>query len=681
MMSERKDILNDEEMETAAQAIRRALLPLSEKIAPPAQIELENMQPRLAAKRAMQASRKFRAWTGAAACIAVILAVSFAASKLGGIRGPYMGDTSASAMPPKTEETAPALSAGVQDALPFGTMKQFSTYEELAGQIRALHASLSLRSSVQDSAIAEGAPLYSGAGAEKESGLPEIAGTNSQTEGIGESDIIKTDGRLLYAVSQAKVNVYIVEEGGLEKAGSLPSHENESVDQIFAADGRLVTISGAYLETEKSGKKTVYVTGMPGAQAIRVYNMKDPANPKLEREFRQDGTLAAARMIGTRLYTVTQKGVSRRAAPVDQAQPGYFDSAEGGGRRFARVEDIGIASAPSADAYTIASALDVAKKGQKADMKVVYGAGSAVYCSDSAIYCVSNNYGSGQKTDIVRIAFSEGSIGNACEASVDGLYNDIFSFGEHEGNLRAATVSSDGKSRIHILDSGLRELAKTDALAEGESIKSVRYIGPMAYVVTFRETDPLFTVDLSDPYSPSVLGKLKLPGFSSYLHPISEGMLLGIGYGAGSDGKTESYKYSLFDVSDPKEPKEAFSFADPLDETPAVLFDYRTGVFSSKQQVFLIPLEKRGDRPKAAYSIKAYRVGAKRIELLGEIENAASSGSQQINRAVLVDGTVYSFNEREVSSYALGSLEKLKTASVDYDPAYAPLFGYNGWIE
>lgn len=106
-------------------------------------------------------------------------------------------------------------------------------------------------------------------------------------------------------------------------------------------------------------------------------------------------------------------------------------------------------------------------------------------------------------------------------------------------------------NNLYVLDSGMRQIGRLEGLAPGERIYSVRYLGEMAYVVTFRETDPLFAIDLSDPRAPKVLGQLKIPGFSEYLHPLDDGLLLGIGQSVDERGTANGVKLSMFDVSDP----------------------------------------------------------------------------------------------------------------------------------
>ena len=119
----------------------------------------------------------------------------------------------------------------------------------------------------------------------------------------------------------------------------------------------------------------------------------------------------------------------------------------------------------------------------------------------------------------------------------------------------------DRVNNLYILNNDMKIIGKVEDLAKGELIESVRFVGNMAYVVTFRQTDPLFVIDLNDPKNPTVKGELKIPGFSEYLHPMADGLLVGVGRDGTSSGTNGDSKVSLFDVSNPYEPKETVSLS------------------------------------------------------------------------------------------------------------------------
>jgi hypothetical protein len=150
---------------------------------------------------------------------------------------------------------------------------------------------------------------------------------------------------------------------------------------------------------------------------------------------------------------------------------------------------------------------------------------------------------------------------------VDGELLDQFAMDEHDGHLRVATTTSQawierggaGESESHVVvlaprDGALTEVGRVSGLGRGETIQSVRFLGTVGYVVTFEQTDPLYTIDLSDPAAPRVAGELKILGYSAYLHPIGDGRLIGVGQDATEDGRQLGTQVALFDVRDPAAP-------------------------------------------------------------------------------------------------------------------------------
>ncbi len=152
--------------------------------------------------------------------------------------------------------------------------------------------------------------------------------------------------------------------------------------------------------------------------------------------------------------------------------------------------------------------------------------------------------------------------------AVDGYMLSQWSMSEHEGILRVASTTSppfdptgeqQGESESYVTalattGEKLTRVGRVGGLGRTEQIYAVRFMGDVGYVVTFRQTDPLYTLDLSDPTEPRVVGELKIPGYSAYLHPVGEGLLLGVGQDADASGQTQGLQASLFDVSDPAEP-------------------------------------------------------------------------------------------------------------------------------
>ena len=217
-----------------------------------------------------------------------------------------------------------------------------------------------------------------------------------------------------------------------------------------------------------------------------------------------------------------------------------------------------------------------------------------------------------ERTVIHKIAVSQGSLSYQGAGDVPGYVLNQYAMDEDGGYFRIATTkrrswsqiddqdsSTDSYSNLYVLDGAMRTVGSIENLEPGEQIYSVRFMQHRAYLVTFKQTDPLFVVDLSDPRNPKVLGQLKVPGFSNYLHPYDETMLIGLGKNAVENefgGATiKGLKISLYDVSDVANPKEIAQYAinDPSSDSPA-LYEPKAFLFSKEKNLLVIPVTLQG---------------------------------------------------------------------------------------
>jgi uncharacterized secreted protein with C-terminal beta-propeller domain len=180
-----------------------------------------------------------------------------------------------------------------------------------------------------------------------------------------------------------------------------------------------------------------------------------------------------------------------------------------------------------------------------------------VYASAKNLYVATQRWDpqtTASTTAIHRFALRSDGADYAATGSVPGSLLSQWSLSEQDGVLRVASTG-DHDSTITTLNAALQPLGSVTGLGPDERIRGVRFIGDVGYVVTFRQVDPLYTVDLSDPAAPKVAGELKLLGYSAYLHPVGDGLLLGVGQDATDQGRLQGAQVSLFDVSDPAAPK------------------------------------------------------------------------------------------------------------------------------
>ena len=299
-----------------------------------------------------------------------------------------------------------------------------------------------------------------------------------------------------------------------------------------------------------------------------IYDISDINNICLLKQYCQSGNYVSSRITKDRIYCITQEY-------VDIYDENYKDDCipeieNEDGKKTVEAKDISIIPGTDSPVYTVITTCGTDGKG-KVFSNAILGRTDTVYATSEKMFLVAGDYDEKNDisiTNIYKFGYTNKGTEFEAEGSVPGYINNQFSLDYEKGYLRIATtydkIISDGRVKefdgelnaLYILDKNLNTAGKLDKLAEDEIIKSARYIGDYAYVVTFRQTDPLFVIDLSDPKKPAVVGELSIPGFSSYLHPITDTLMVG----AGSDGDEENVnddcKVSLFDISDKTNPME-----------------------------------------------------------------------------------------------------------------------------
>jgi uncharacterized secreted protein with C-terminal beta-propeller domain len=285
----------------------------------------------------------------------------------------------------------------------------------------------------------------------------------------------------------------------------------------------------------------------------------------------------------------------------------------------------------------------------------VYASKDNLYVTRPAYEARVGNWGGELRTDIYKFSLGEDSVDFVARGDVPGHIHNSFSLDESEGNLRIATTTSAGgnSNNVFVLSQAgdkLSTIGSLTGLAFSERIFSARYIDEVLYLVTFRQVDPLFTIDLSNPAQPKVAGELKIPGFSSYLHPIGNGKLLGIGRDADETGRIRGLQVSLFDVSDIYNPKREAQYLITSESTPpdgqsvwpgstgsAAEHDHHAFSYFAEQGILAIPVHDWGWYNGTA-RLELIKVGgAAGLSRAGKIVHNAA-----VFRSVQIDDFVYS---------------------------------------
>ncbi len=399
----------------------------------------------------------------------------------------------------------------------------------------------------------------------------EHSDTNLQVAGVDEADIIRTDGRHLYVSSGERVVIVDPNDGHPQVLAEFTLPHGEATGYgasgMYLVGDRLVVMQNRYIQ-----QRTV--------TAAIVYDITDAAKPSFITCFEQDGSELSSRVIGDVLYTVSRYSLVTEPIETD---PATFVPQTGcdGEEAVLAAQDIHICGDGSQ--YVVATAVRVSGEGERLSEKAVLTNGNAVYANTENLYVAGNDYGT-YKTPLVRFALNGGKLEKQAETTINGVLLNQFSMDEYEGYLRVVVTEygqSTTTNALLLLDKDLNTVGALKGLAEDERVYSVRFDGAVGYFVTFRQVDPLFTVDLSDPAKPMIQNELKIPGFSQYLHPYGDGKLLGIGMDADENGRTTFMKLSMFDVSDPTAVTESDvtvldqSFSEALDNHKAVLIDVK----------------------------------------------------------------------------------------------------------
>jgi uncharacterized secreted protein with C-terminal beta-propeller domain len=398
--------------------------------------------------------------------------------------------------------------------------------------------------------------------------------TNVQVEGIDEADIVKTDGKYLYIAGNSVVRIVGADKGTLSDATAIRLASNKTVSEIYVDGGKLVLL-GTRWETVDNGDSPVYPTAIDKSLSIMppyfqqksysfvdVYDISNPLKPTLLKEHEMEGSYQSSRKNGDIVYMVTSNYPSGGIV-----LPLMKDSVAGSEAFSMKLSDVMIMPYHPCPGYLIISAVNVSNM-EKTEVEAITAYGATMYMNDSALYLAFSNYSA--DTTIIKFELAGMKVGYAGSGDVPGYLLNQFSMDEYEGNLRVATtVWETSSNSLYILDSSMNITGSIENLAKGETIYSVRFMGSKGYVVTYRTMDPLFVFDLSDPTKPILTGELEVPGFSNYLQPVGENLLLGIGadtyniYRKDSNGKDivigtrqGGIKFSLFDVSDVGKPKE-----------------------------------------------------------------------------------------------------------------------------
>ena len=436
--------------------------------------------------------------------------------------------------------------------------------------------------------------------------------TTEQVEGVTEADIVKTDGEYIYYVNDKTLSIFKAdgENTRLVSKTKLSHAENYNLyGEMFLKDDRLVLLKTNYYAPVATNVLVDYnYNDYKETVLIEIYDISDKTSPKKLAESCQDGMYNSSRMVGDYIYLISNCHIN--TATIDKDDPTTF---------VPTTQINGVCEPVPADSiyryeqeqyntqYTVVGAFNY-KDGNLNDTVSLLGGTDNIYCSQGNIILADTSYSQKEEKDdatiisqeittVSRLTIKNGEIEYKTSGEVEGTLENQFFIDEHNGYFRFVTTvtksvekkhkfdnsehevvsySSETFAKLTILDSELKKTGEITDIAKGERVYSARFMGDTAYFVTFRQTDPLFSADLSDPKNPKILGELKIPGFSEYMYPYGDGLLLGFGMEADENtGRTTDLKLSMFNIGDPANVTEQ-------DKTIVKGYEYSTALSNHK---------------------------------------------------------------------------------------------------
>ncbi len=505
--------------------------------------------------------------------------------------------------------------------------------------------------------------------------------TNVQVENVDEADIVKTDGKYIYYVSNGKI--YIVKANDLTIASKIEiKSENERFYpiEIYINQNKLIVLGNSYnYEKETTSNKigdifedVARVNTNNMAKAI-VYDISNKEDIKQTRIVALDGNYTQSRMIGDNIYFISNKIPNYyKNIEDDNILPIYKDTAIDENTKKIECNDIVYFEGTESYNYMLVAGFNI-NNNNPVNTETFFGAGSTVYASENNLYIAQSYWSDDHKNTIYKFNLKDSQIKLKCKGEVKGYLNNQFSIDEYEGNLRIATTSGydeNSNNQLYILDENLNQIGKIDNLAKGEKIYSVRFIGKVGYIVTFKQIDPLFVIDLSNPTNPIVKGQLKIPGYSSYLHPYDETHIIGIGYNTKSNGyggiTNDNMKMSMFDVSDLQNPKEMFNVNIGDKYTYSQITSNHKALFYNKdKQIIGFPVTYSNKNNKYINSLVLFKIDLEKgFEKYGEIKQDINYKTD-IDRAIYIGDKLYTLSNLQITQYDFNTINKINEVKLD----------------
>jgi len=650
------------------------------------------------------------------------------------------------------------LEADYTSDLPIYTINKFTSDKELIDAFKNANNSRGHYGGLVDGLMMKGATMATEsamapqAANDSSTGSSDYSETNVQVAGVDEADIIKTDGKYIYAL--AGVKFFVIEAYPGEDAKILSEKKIVDENALFHPqelfiDGDRVLIFGQgrfardtdmyYPERGKVNADIMpYYQSYRSSTSIKLIDVKDKTNPEIIKSVDFEGSYLTSRKIDEYVYFVINSYPNLDF--VDNGcvniLPSYKETTDQNDSNVMPIAesctDIGYVRPLEARNFITIVSISMLDETKEITKETIVGSGQDVYASLDNIYIaqityptygilgdVVTNEDTTIKTTITKFSLNGDKINFVGYASVNGTLLNQFAMDEYDDHFRIATTISgysDNKdtstNNVYVLDDQLVVTGKIEGIAPGESIYSVRFMGERGYMVTFRHIDPLYVIDLSDPENPEILGQLKIPGYSDYLHPYDKTHLIGIGKevdasidanlihteGAVYFTAIQGVKISIFDVSDVSNPIEMYKevIGDRGTESLATS-DHKAFLFDKEKNLLVIPMtvaeltpgQSKSDQGQYTFDgAYIYDISLEDgLKLRGRVTHLDSSdddlaksgyyyfgGNVSIKRGLYIDNILYTLSNNKLKLNNLDNLDEIKTLTLNQGKENSPIY-------
>ncbi len=558
--------------------------------------------------------------------------------------------------------------------------------------------------------------------------------TNIQVEGVDEADLVKTDGTYIYQVNGDQVLIVKAEPPDQMELAATIKFEDAAFkpSELYVDGSTLIVIGTCYqqipLDSASSKiRPEIYppVRSLQSTRAI-IYNIADKSSIIKAREVELEGGYLSSRKIGSSFYLLANKYINYYSIQngEENITPSWRDSAQGGSWVAEKLGDICYFPDCISPNYLTVATLDLSSPKSPADIHTYLGSGDQVYASQNNLYVTiqKSDYPMfaapkssviyqppTYSTSIYKFELQPGRVRYYGTGAVPGRILNQFSMDENNGYFRIATTSGElwsndqytSSNNIYVLGQDLKVCGKIENIAPGEKIYSTRFMGDRAYMVTFQQVDPLFVLDLKDPSNPVILGKLKIPGYSDYLHPYDENHIIGFGkdtvVAKGWDGQGQAFyqgmKIAVFDVTDVSQPVEmSKALIGDRGTDSELLHNHKALLFSADKNLLAFPVtvmqvdSQAASQPSdiPAYGtftfqgLYVYNIDlSKGLQYKGRIShlsdedylkagNAWYDTDKNVDRALYIGDTLYSLSAAMIKANSISDLSDIASLNLSH---------------